>query len=70
MFASTDSAWAPWYVVGTDDKRRGRLDLITHLLGQVPYEPLERPDVTLPKRQKPGGYVEPEQTVRRVPAIF
>ena len=40
MFAATDSAWAPWYVVRTDDKRRGRLNLITHLLSQVPYEPL------------------------------
>ncbi len=70
MFAATDSGWAPWWVAGTDDKRRGRLNIITHLLGQVPYEPLERPDVTLPKRQKPGGYVEPELTARTVPAIF
>ena len=36
MFAATDTAWAPWYVVRTDDKRRGRLNLITHLLSQVP----------------------------------
>ena len=40
MFAATDTGWAPWHVVHTDDKRRGRLNLITHLLGQVPYEPL------------------------------
>ena len=40
MFAATDTAWAPWHVVRTDDKRRGRLNLITHLLSQVPYEPL------------------------------
>jgi polyphosphate kinase 2 len=70
MFAATDSEWAPWYVVDTNDKRRGRLNVISHLLEQVPYEPLERPDVTLPKRQKPGDYVEPELTVRTVPAIF
>ena len=41
MFAATDTAWAPWYVVNSDDKRRTRLNVITHLLGQIPYEPLE-----------------------------
>jgi polyphosphate kinase 2 len=50
MFASTDSVWAPWHVVRTDDKRRGRLNLITHLLGKVPYEPLEHRKVELPER--------------------
>jgi hypothetical protein len=38
MFAATDTAWAPWYVAGTDDKQRGRLNLISHLLSQVPYK--------------------------------
>jgi polyphosphate kinase 2 len=50
MFAATDSPWAPWYVVRTDDKRRGRLNLITHLLDQVPYAPLEPRRITLPER--------------------
>ena len=36
MFVATDSAWAPWYVVSTDDKRRARLNVITHSLGRVP----------------------------------
>jgi polyphosphate kinase 2 len=54
MFAATDSPWAPWYVVFTDDKRRGRLNLLTHLLGQVPYEPLEPRGVTLPDRPPPA----------------
>ena len=40
MFAATDTAWAPWFVANTDDKKRGRLNVITHLLGQIPYEPL------------------------------
>src|SRR5438045_1333523 len=40
MFAASDSEWAPWHVAHTDDKRRGRLNIITHLLGQVPYKPL------------------------------
>jgi len=50
MFDATDSMWAPWYVVRTDDKRRGRLNLITHLLREVPYEPLGHRDVKLPGR--------------------
>jgi polyphosphate kinase len=70
MFAATDTGWAPWYVVRTDDKRRGRLNLITHLLGQVPYEPLERKKVTLPKRQKPTDYDEPDLSVRHIPTPF
>src|SRR6202008_2218803 len=37
MFAATDTAWAPWYVAHTDDKKRGRLNIISHLLSQVPY---------------------------------
>jgi polyphosphate kinase len=51
MLAATDSAWAPWYVVRTDDKKRGRLNLITHLLGLVPYEAPARREVKLPKRE-------------------
>jgi polyphosphate kinase len=53
MFAATDTAWAPWYVAHTDNKRRGRLNIISHLLGEVPYEPISKKDVTLPARQEP-----------------
>ena len=60
MFAATDTAWAPWYVVRSDDKRRARLNLITHLLDQVPYKSLPREKIKLPKRQRPGGYEEPD----------
>ena len=70
MFAATDSRWAPWYVVRTDDKRRGRLNLITHLLSQVPYEPLERKEVTFPKRQPPGDYTEPSLSQQEIPTPF
>ena len=70
MFAATDTAWAPWHVVRTDDKRRGRLNLITHLLSQVPYEPLKPKKVTLPARQKPGDYVEPDLGSREIPTPF
>ena len=70
MFAATDTAWAPWYIADTDDKKRGRLNIISHLLSQIPYEPLEPPDVTLPKRQRPGGYAEPNLPVRRIPTPY
>ena len=70
MFAATDTAWAPWFVAHTDDKKRGRLNIITHLLSQVPYTPLERGDVKLPKRQKPRGYVEPDLPLRHIPTPF
>ena len=39
MFATTDTAWAPWWVVDSNDKRRARLNVIAHLLDQVPYSP-------------------------------
>src|SRR5262245_23874292 len=58
MFAATDTAWAPWYVVRSDDKKRARLNLITHLLGQIKYKEVPREKIKLPKRQKPGDYRE------------
>ncbi|GIH98226.1 polyphosphate kinase 2 [Planobispora takensis] len=70
MFAATDTAWAPWYVARTDDKKRGRLNIISHLLSQVPYKPLAHKDVTLPKRQRADGYVEPALPLRYIPTPF
>ena len=70
MFAATDTAWAPWYIAHTDCKRRGRLNIISHLLSQVPYKPLAPRDVTLPKRQRPGGYTEPDLPLRHIPEPF
>ena len=70
MLAETDSAWAPWYVANTDDKKRGRLNIISHLLSHVPYEPLERRDITLPRRQRPGGYRDPQLELRHIPERF
>jgi polyphosphate kinase 2 len=70
MLRASDTAWAPWYLANTDDKKRGRLNLITHLLGRVPYEPLEHRDITLPKRQKPGGYRQPDLPLRYIPTPF
>ena len=70
MFLASDTAWAPWYVADTNDKKRGRLNIITHLLGQIPYKPLTLPDVKLPKRQAAGGYRQPDLPVRRIPTPF
>jgi polyphosphate kinase 2 len=58
MFAATDTSWAPWHVVPSDDKKRARLNLITHLLSQIPYKEAPREKIKLPKRQKPGDYRE------------
>jgi polyphosphate kinase 2 len=70
MLRASDTAWAPWYLANTDDKKRGRLNIITHLLDRVPYQPLEHRDITLPKRQKPGGYRQPDLALRHIPAPF
>ncbi len=70
MFAATDTTFAPWYVAITDDKRRGRLNIITHLLAQVPYEPVKHRKVELPKRDKPGDYVEGELGGQHIPTPF
>jgi polyphosphate kinase len=70
MFLATDTAWAPWYVAHTDDKQRGRLNIISHLLSQVPYKPPAARDITLPKRQRPAGYVEPDLPLRYIPVPF
>src|SRR6266700_576944 len=70
MFAATDTAWAPWYVAHTDDKKRGRLNIISHLLSQVPYKPLAHRDITLPRRQRAGGYTKPDLQLRNIPTPF
>jgi hypothetical protein len=61
---------ALWYIAHADDKRRGRLNIISHLLSQVPYRPLAHRDVKLPKRQQPDGYVPPELRLRHIPTPF
>jgi len=59
MFAATDTGFAPWYVVRSDDKRKARLNVIRHLLAQIPYKKLKRDKIELPDRQKRKGYREP-----------
>ena len=70
MFAATDTAWAPWYVVNSNDKRRARLNIITHLLDHIKYKDAPREKVKLPKRQKAGGYKEPDYPYKYVPEVF
>jgi polyphosphate kinase 2 len=70
MFAATDTGYAPWYVARSDDKRRARLNVITHLLGKIPYEKTPHPKVKLPERQKRGGYREPAYAYKYVEEAF
>jgi polyphosphate kinase 2 len=67
MFAATDVAWSPWFVARSDDKRRARLNIISHLLRQIPYKSLQRTKVKLPKRQKAHGYKDPNYPYKLVP---
>ena len=69
MFRATDTSWASWHVVRSDDKRRARLNVIAHLLAQIPYDELPRKKPTLPKRQKAHGYVEPDYPYKFVPDL-
>jgi polyphosphate kinase 2 len=60
MFAATDTDIAPWYVARSDDKRHARLNIIAHILDHIPYKKVRRSRIDLPKRQKAGGYREPD----------
>jgi polyphosphate kinase 2 len=70
MFQSTDTEFAPWLVASTDDKRRGRLNIISDLLSRIPYERVKRDKILLPKRQKAGDYREPDYPYRRIADRF
>ncbi len=70
MFAATDTAWAPWWIANSDDKKRARLNIISHLLDRIPYEPIGHHHVELPDRQKPGNYREPNAPIHYVPARY
>ena len=70
MLAATDSEDAPWFLVDSNDKRRARLNVISHLLDAIPYARVETPAVELPDRQAPGDYETPTDEHRWVPARF
>jgi len=69
MFAATDSSWAPWYAARSEDKKRVRLNVISHLLEHVPYKDIKRDQVKLPKR-KIGRYKAPDYPFKYVPEKF
>jgi len=54
MFKATDTPWAPWYVAKSEDKKRVRLNIISHLLSQIPYKKVPHEKVDLPKRKDLG----------------
>jgi len=58
MFEATDSGWAPWNSVHSDDKKKARVAILEHILASIPYKKLPREKIELPKRQKRGDYVE------------
>ena len=71
MFDHTDIKQAPWYVVNSEDKKKARLNVISHLLSTIPYEDRTLGPVALPPRQQDSGYIRPpisEQTF--VPEIY
>ena len=72
MLAATDTDFAPWYIVPSDDKRRARLNCIRHLLGLIPYQAVRRKRVKLPERQRKGAYDDRKSLAGRrvVPAKY
>ncbi len=56
MLKATDTDWAPWYIVRSDDKKRARLNCISHLLSLIPYKKISREEIELPKRSMKGSY--------------
>jgi len=70
MFAASDTPWAPWYVARSDDKRRARLNIITHLLSKVKYKKVPREKVKLPKRQTAKKYKSPDYPFKFIPEAY
>jgi polyphosphate kinase 2 len=63
MFLHTDTPESPWYVVDADDKHRSRLNCIAHLLGRVPYQPVDQSRIKLPKRVRDENYERPPRNL-------
>jgi polyphosphate kinase 2 (PPK2 family) len=66
MFAATDTEFAPWLVAPSNNKRNVRLNIISDFLKRVPYKEMPREKLKLPKRQKPGDYVDPGYPVKLI----
>ena len=65
MFKATDTRYAPWYIVRSDDKRRARLNAIAHLLKAIPHKKIKRPKVKLPDRSQKHAYNDEATLARR-----
>jgi polyphosphate kinase 2 len=65
MFKATDTSYAPWYVVRSDDKKRARLNTIAHLLSEIPYKKIKRPKVKLPARSNKHEYDDEATMAKR-----
>ena len=63
MLKATDTKWAPWHILHSDDKKRARLNCVHHILGLIPYKKAPREKVKLPKRSSKGAY-DDEATLR------
>ena len=72
MLEATDTEWAPWNIVRSDDKKRARLSCIAHLLEQIPYEKIKREKVELVARSKKHAYDDqaPMKTRRWIPEAY
>jgi polyphosphate kinase 2 (PPK2 family) len=71
MLEHTDRKAAPWYIVDADNKKRARLNCITHLLGQIPYKDLSPVEVDLPARQPDTGYKRPKKSNQNwIPEVY
>ena len=67
MFAATDTSWAPWYVATSEDKKRVRLNIISHLLSKIPYKEAPREKVELPERKVGRKYKSPDYPFKFIP---
>jgi len=65
MLDATDKDFAPWHIVHSDDKKRARLNLITHLLKQIPYKKIPQKKVRLPKRSMKHAYDDEKPMAKR-----
>jgi polyphosphate kinase 2 len=69
MFKATDTAWAPWFVARSDDKRRARLNIIAHLLANIPYDRVPQAKPKLPKRHIAAADQAPRLPLKIIPEV-
>jgi len=70
MFAASDTAWAPWYVAHSDDKKRARLNILSHIVAKIPYKDLPHDKVKLPKRKDRHSDERSDYPFKFIPEVF